>query len=322
MRTKTLITLLFALILSCGPLRAQEERTVRGLVADESGQFLSGATLKAEGIDTPFKTNKVGQFEIKIPFSSKTLTAFVDGYAPLTMDAAATFILFKMKVQKSDNTPSQAQQEALELARLKALKEARERAEQEKKEREQAENAAGGARGKDRGLLQSVELSYVWQPYSGKMVYTNSGVRPYSTLHPVQLTYAIGWKFNKMFSLTAGAGFLYNIVSLERTGDTPEAGLYGDTRPLRYDVPAFLNLRCHLFEDNVQPYFTLGGGIYALSLAPLMDLGVGVCFHLGGSLGLNIALSARNTPWPLFSESGFGGYPIRIVPAVTAGLSF
>ena len=125
-----------------------------------------------------------------------------------------------------------------------------------------------------------------------------------------------------MFTLMAGAGFLYNLTSLEREGDTVEAGLYGGKTPLRFDVPVFVNFRCHFTRAKIRPYISLSGGVYALSLAPLADLGAGVSFHLGGTAALNLALSARNTPWPLYSSAAFHGYPVRIVPAVTAGITF
>lgn len=76
-----LITLL--LLLGGGSLAAQELRTVRGMVAAPDGQVIPNATLKADGIDTSFKANRVGQFEIKIPFSCQKLTVYVDGYSPL-----------------------------------------------------------------------------------------------------------------------------------------------------------------------------------------------------------------------------------------------
>ena len=368
MHKKTLISLLTLLFLCTGLVRAQEMRTVRGLVSDENGQYLAGATLQADGIDTPFKTNKIGQFEIKLPYTCRTLTAYVDGYAPATMDATPNFILFKMKPQTAESAAApiaagsaaaaaaQADPQADELARLKAQreaerkaqeqarKEAQEQAKAEKLAQEKAKKEAQQqakaqkeaerqakkdvqkqaqekARGKG-SLAQQIDFSYAWQPYKGRIVYTNSGGRNYSTLHPLQLTYAIGWNFNEVFTLTAGAGFLFNLVSLERKADSPDAELYGGETPLRYDVPAFLNLRFHIPTKSVRPYFSLSGGIYALSLTPLIDLGIGIAVPLGGKVALNLAVSARNTPWPLYNESGFYGFPIRAVPAVTAGISF
>ena len=362
MRNKTLTSLLTLFFLCTGLIRAQEMRTVRGLVSDENGQYIAGATLKADGIDTPFQTNRIGQFDIKLPYTCRTLTAYVDGYAPATMDATPNFILFKMKRQTAESTAAplaagaaaaaQADPQADELARLKAQREAERQAQEQarkeaqeqakaqreaekqakieaqrqakaqKKAEKQAKKQAKAKKGTNGSLAQQIDFSYAWQPYEGRIVYTNSGGRNYAALHPLQLTYAIGWRFNAMFSLTAGAGFLYNLVSLERKGDFPDTELYGDAKPRSYDVPAFLNFRCHFTDTPVRPYVTLSGGIYALSLAPLMDLGLGVSFRLGGAAALNLAVSARNTPWPLYDESGFYGYPIRIVPAVTAGISF
>lgn len=360
---KYLFFCLILLLSGSARLNAQDLRTVRGLVSDENGQYIGGATLKADGVDTPFKTNRVGQFEIKIPFSSKTLTVYVDGYAPMTMDATASFVLFQMKPQSQGDAArdaalqeslaaaaaakasKEAQAEAERQAREQAEKQAREQA--EKQAREKAEKQAREKQTKEKepsrkpaqkargSLANQFDFSYAYQFSSARIIYENSGGRNYSALHPLQLTYAIGWRFNDNFTLTAGAGFLYNLVSLERKGDIPDPSLYSDCKLQRYDVPVFLNFRCHFTQASIQPYLTLSGGIYALSfigalerklpvtqMPLLMDLGVGVSFHLTGNLALNLAFSARNTPWPQFSETGFNGYPIRIVPAVTAGISF
>ena len=352
-------------LLMCGlSLAAQDMRTVRGMVSAPDGQVIPNATLKADGVDTPFKANRVGQFEIKVPFSCQKLTAYVDGYSPLTLDVVAGFLLFKMKpVSQSEEaaagiaasgaaatqagaTASQAQAgsaaaqgpaTAQDQAEREAL--AKANAEREQAEREKAEAKAKARQRSDaekgklmaerrkntfakKGLAQQVELAYAYQFYPGEIVYANSGSRPYAALHPLQLTYAIGWRFNPLFTLTGGVGCLFNIQSLERTGDRYESELYGNNTPRRFDVPVFVNARFHFLQNAVQPYISLTGGIYALSLAPLADLGVGAYFHLNGKLSLSLAVSARNTPWPLFTATGFEGYPFRIVPAVTAGIQF
>ena len=363
----------FVLLLCGGSLAAQDMRTVRGMVAAPDGHAIPNATLKADGVDTPFKANRVGQFEIRVPFSCQKLTAYVDGYAPLTLDISGNFLLFNMKpdapaesvapvaagsaaagaAQAGAVATAQEQAEKEALAREKAEREAREKAEREareKAEREAREKAeaeakakaqekakaeqeakakqsaqaqAGTQRFKERGLMHSFDFSYAYQFYSGQIVYVNSGIRNYSSLHPLQLTYSIGWRFNRMFSASGGVGFLFNCVSLERKGDRIETELYGDKTPRRFDIPVFVSGRCHFGNGLVLPYLTLSGGIYALSLAPLLDIGVGASFRLGGSLALNLAVSARNTPWPQYTRSGFEGYPFyRIVPAVTLGVSF
>lgn len=367
----------FGLLMGGLSLAAQDMRTVRGMVAAPDGQVIPNATLKADGIDTPFKANRVGQFEIKIPFSCQKLTAYVDGYTPLTLDVVAGYLLFKMKPvsQAEDNaaagaaaaggaatagqaaataqaggqsanqggstsTSSNAQAARQDQAEREAL--AKAKAEREQAEREKAETDAQSRQSKKvsnaekgkaayeqrkntfakKGLAQQVELSYAYQLYSGDIVYANSGARKYSALHPVQLTYAIGWRFNPLFTLTGGVGCLFNIQSLERTGDSYESELYGNNTPRRFDIPVFINARLHFLHSPVQPYVSLTGGIYALSLAPLADLGIGAYFHLNGKVSLTLAVSARNTPWPLFTGTGFEGYPFRIVPAITAGIQF
>lgn len=361
----------FVLLLCGGSLAAQDMRTVRGMVAAPDGHAIPNATLKADGVDTPFKANRVGQFEIRVPFSCQKLTAYVDGYAPLTLDISGNFLLFNMKpdapaesvapvaagsaaagaAQAGAVATAQEQAEKEALAREKAEREAREKAEAEAKAKAQAkakaeqEAKAGQAaknkdakskkaktapqtpgsksRYKERGLMHSFDFSYAYQFYSGQIVYVNSGIRNYSSLHPLQLTYSIGWRFNRMFSVSGGIGFLYNTVSLERNGDRIETELYGDKTPRRFDIPVFVSGRCHFGNGLVLPYLTLSSGIYAMSLAPLLDIGVGASFRLGGSLALNLAVSARNTPWPRYTRSGFEGYPFyRIVPAVTLGVSF
>ena len=371
---KRKIAYILTLLLLCGwSLGAQQLRMIRGLVATPDGQVIPNAILKADGVDKPFQAGRTGQFEIRVPFSCQKLTAYVDGYAPLTLEISSGYLLFKMKPDSAADAAApvvaggtaasaaqaalqaQAQTEKEALAREKAEREAREKAEAEAKAKAEqeakakaeaeAEAKAGQAaknkdaksqkaktapqtpgsksRYKESGLTHSVDFSYAYQPYSGQIVYVNSGIRNYSSLHPLQLTYSIGWRFNRMFSASGGVGFLFNCVSLERKGDRIETELYGDKLPRRFDIPIFVNGRCHFGNGLVLPYITLSGGIYALSLAPLLDIGVGASFRLGGSLALNLAVSARNTPWPQYTRSGFEGYPFyRIVPAVTLGVSF
>ena len=352
---KRKIAYILTLLLLCGwSLGAQQLRTIRGLVATPDGQVIPNAILKADGVDKPFQAGRTGQFEIRVPFSCQKLTAYVDGYAPLTLEISSGYLLFKMKPDSPADaaapvvaggtaasaaqaaSQAQAQTEKEALAREKAEREAREKAEaeakakaqakakaeQEVKAKQSAQAQAGTQRFKESGLTHSVDFSYAYQPYSGQIVYVNSGIRNYSSLHPLQLTYSIGWRFNRMFSVSGGIGFLYNTVSLERNGDRIETELYGDKTPRRFDIPVFVNGRCHFGNGLVLPYLTLSGGIYAMSLAPLLDVGVGASFRLGGSLALNLAVSARNTPWPLYTRSGSEGYPFRIVPAVTLGVSF
>ena len=353
---KRKIAYILTLLLLCGwSLGAQQLRTLRGLVATPDGQVIPNAILKADGIDEPFQAGRTGQFEIRVPFSCQKLTAYVDGYAPLTLEISSGYLLFKMKPDSPADaaapvvaggtaasaaqaaSQAQAQTEKEALAREKAEREAREKAEaeakakaqakakaeQEVKAKQSAQAQAGTQRFKERGLMHSFDFSYAYQFYSGQIVYVNSGIRNYSSLHPLQLTYSIGWRFNRMFSVSGGIGFLYNTVSLERNGDRIETELYGDKTPRRFDIPVFVNGRCHFGNGLVLPYLTLSGGIYAMSLAPLLDVGVGASFRLGGSLALNLAVSARNTPWPQYTRSGFEGYPFsRIVPAVTLGVSF
>lgn len=407
------LSLFLILLTGIVDMSAQDLRTIRGLVADENGQAIGAATLKVEGLETPFKTNRIGQFTIRIPFGSRSVTAYVDGYTSVTLDATAGFLLFKMKPQAPDDaatqaraereaaalaaaasgsvaavpagtaaaqqaplaqpeqarqstqaqpqaqpqqeaqqrprqsaqaqpqqaqqpqqqTPQQPQQQApqqpqQQQAKQQPQQQAQPQAEQQPKPqqpqaKQQTKQARqSGPRSKESGLAHSFDFSYAYQLYGGQIVYTDSGVRKYSNLHPLQATYSIGWRFNRMFTLMAGAGFLYNLTSLEREGDTVEAGLYGGKTPLRFDVPVFINFRCHFTRAKIRPYISLSGGVYALSLAPLADLGAGVSFHLGGTAALNLALSARNTPWPQYSSAAFHGYPVRIVPAVTAGITF
>ena len=413
------LSLFLILLTGIVDMSAQDLRTIRGLVADENGQAIGAATLKVEGLETPFKTNRIGQFTIRIPFGSRSVTAYVDGYTSVTLDATAGFLLFKMKPQAPDDAATQAraereaaalaaaasgsvaavpagtaaaqqappaqpeqarqstqaqpqarpQQEAQQQPQQSAQKQPQQAQQpqqqapqqpqqqqakqQPQQQQPQAAAASGsvaaqqvqqaaqpqqqaqpqakqqtkqarqsGPRSKESGLAHSFDFSYAYQLYGGQIVYTDSGVRKYSNLHPLQATYSIGWRFNRMFTLMAGAGFLYNLTSLEREGDTVEAGLYGGKTPLRFDVPVFVNFRCHFTRAKIRPYISLSGGVYALSLAPLADLGAGVSFHLGGTAALNLALSARNTPWPLYSSAAFHGYPVRIVPAVTAGIPF
>lgn len=75
---------------------AQNLRTVRGLVADDKGRPMAGVTLKAQGSDEQFQSDRMGRFEFKLPFSCTKLTAYKDGFPPTTVDISSSFTLIRI----------------------------------------------------------------------------------------------------------------------------------------------------------------------------------------------------------------------------------
>jgi TonB-dependent starch-binding outer membrane protein SusC len=70
---RKLFTLLAAVVLLCGQLAAQTNRTITGKVTDDKGSPLAGVTVTAVGSDRRAQTDDAGNFSISIPEKVKSL---------------------------------------------------------------------------------------------------------------------------------------------------------------------------------------------------------------------------------------------------------
>lgn len=332
--------LLLAIFLSAAllPLHAQNLRTVKGLVADESGLPVSGAVLKVNGVDGEFTSDRMGRFEFKVPLSSTTITAFKDGYPSASVEIAGTYVLVRLlknvpsapvavkPVTKPVETEPAAPKDTVKKDTVKKDKEKKDKEKKEKStaetSREKTKTSPKSAKiSDDAGFACSIDLSYAYNFRHSMITHTNVGEQPYGTFHPLELTAGFGYRFNKTFTLLAGGGFMYNLVTPDRL-DSIDESTYPGISVRKWDIPAFLALKVSFCNGTVRPLLLAQGGIYAMSLAPYAELGAGIGIRTGGTTSLNILFSAKNNPWQYFTVTSYKGYPFSVAPSVKIGFSF
>lgn len=137
------------------------------------------------------------------------------------------------------------------------------------------------------------------------------------------MTYSIGYRINYLFAVSAGAGVLYDVRNISIKNDSFASGYYPDFKLKQIDVPAFVKADLFMARGKVQPLLSVSGGLYVLSMTPLVDGGLGCSVRVSKSTAINILASVRTTPWPYFYEhSKSAGYKMALTPGVKLGISF
>ena len=245
-----------------------------------------------------------------------------------------------MAAERKAAQEAAAQARAEELARLaeekRAAREAAAIAKAEKEAERKAAINAYNAKYKNKGIVHALEFSYVL--YTGDpsvgydVVYKNLGYRNYGSLHPVELKYTLGYRFNNWFSLGVGTGVQYQLGNLYAYGDEFDP-LYRETEKYTpINIPVFLNARLYMSRGKYQPMLSLSGGVYApLMLIPLFDAGAGLNVRLSKSGNMYFLVSVCSTPSGHFiegeSEDGYGTtncyvHHWRIDPSFKLGFTF
>lgn len=206
---------------------------------------------------------------------------------------------------------------AEEEARLAAEEEARLAAERaaaeakaERLAKRKAIDDAYNAKYKNKGLIHALELSYLCRcdiPEHWDVVYKNLGYRYYGFVHPVQLTYTLGYRFNNWFALGIGTGIQYQLVNLCTYGDvfSPIYSNAQDYTPI--NIPVFVNARAYMSRGKYQPLLSLSGGVYAPYMEPLVDIGAGANIRLSRTGGMYFIVSLISRPYGCFVEHMYQG---------------
>lgn len=243
---------------------------------------------------------------------------------------------FRLAAEKKAAQESAAQARSEESSRLaeekRAAREAASIAKAEKVADRKAAIDAYNAKYKNKGLVHTLELSYVLytgDPSEGyDVLYENFDRLKYRSLHPVELKYTFGYRFNNWFSLGLGAGVHYQLVNLYTYGDK-FAPIYRGTEKYYtpINIPVFLNTRLYMSRGKFQPMLSLSGGVYVPLLLtpgvtakllqensfrhmiyPLLDVGAGLNVRLGKSSNMYFLVSVGTTPFGSFIEEEPEGY--------------
>ncbi|MCQ2184954.1 MAG: carboxypeptidase-like regulatory domain-containing protein [Bacteroidales bacterium] len=314
---------------------AQNVRSVRGVVVDAGGRALPAVTLKVDGCQDEFKTDRLGRFEIQVPYDSRYITASLGGYVSSTSDLSGSFVIVRIQPVASS---SQSVQVAVSTATATTVvtmpvssgtqmgvSEVPEASGEQVSRQEPVQDGVLGVRKQskylEKGFYNSFDLSYSWSFNQGCVTHSNIGVRYYTTLHPVEIAYNLGYKFSDFFTLYAGAGFSYNLRYVDWC-DTVESSLYPDFKSQPWDIPVHLGMRFSFCYGAVRPFLMLQGGMYVMNVVPDFEAGAGVSFLTGRRSGFNLVISGRNVVWPHFSAFVYKGFPLTIAPTVKIGYNF
>lgn len=240
--------------------------------------------------------------------------------------------------QEAEKAKAEAQARAEEQARIQAEKEEQARIAAEKAKAEAEAKAAEtrrireakvlerkrlddeyGKKFRNKGIVNTLELSYGYQAAKGEVIYTNLGYYEYANLSPVSADYMIGYRFNRSFTLSAGAGFCYSLSNLRTIGDTFDEATYGQPTYSSYDVPVYLNGRAYFGRGKVQPMVSVSVGWYLMSNTLMADAGVGCAFRFARMFNMYVLASVRTTPWPSFQGPSWEGYKPAVTPELRIG---
>ena len=220
----------------------------------------------------------------------------------------------RIQAEEAARKEEEAKARAEEWARIKAEKE-RLAAERKQKDAEYSSSF------QNKGLSHSVSISYAYELNQGIIIYHYSGQRSYGALHPIEADYTMSYKVNRLFSIGAGVGCLYNAKSITIVGDE-FASTYPDSfQEKRLDVPVFATARISFLRTSLRPFVSLTGGWYLLSSTPKGNAGIGCEYRVGKRFSMDVQGQLSMVPWPVFG-SGTAQYQMVMAPGISLGVGF
>lgn len=312
---------------------AQSGRFVNGVVFDENDSPMAGVMVGAKGGSEGVVTGPDGQFKLTVSAYTKYLTAQAEGYFTQSAEIDGSYIVFRMRINRKYAEQKAAAEEAAAKAKAEAAAEEQARIEAEKKAAaeaaaakakaeeqarlaaEKASSAVSESKNEDKpskatetgdrvsGLINKIELNYgIGLGGVEDVVFQNYGYRQFKSLNPVEARYSIGYRFNDYFSLSAGAGFLYETKSLAAVGDIFDEDIYGanvNDEYSSFSVPVFLNTDIFLTKTKCQPMLSFSGGVYLSS--PFSDMSRGLSYLADGGIGCNYRFDGKRSFYVLAS---------------------
>lgn len=166
-----------------------------------------------------------------------------------------------------------------------------------------------------KGLINSFELSYNAQFASDRYVSLQDiGNYPYSTVHPIEFNYLIGYRFCNWVSLSFGTGIVCDMVNLRTLDYAMNSINYSGPTYSTLRIPVFLNVKTYMTDTKIQPMASLSVGGTSPSVVDFLDLenwtlsaelGVGCNVRTGNRGNLYFLLSAKMMPMPYFETYSF-----------------
>lgn len=154
------------------------------------------------------------------------------------------------------------------------------------------------------GFVNSFDFKYSLPLKSSQIVYKNMGIRNYKSLHPIEFTYSLGYRYSNWVSISVGTGITHETVDLRDIGDE-FADYYYDNNVneiVNYStnaVPIFANSKLYLSRGKYQPMMSISAGLYVVPKIKgllLCDFGFGVNYRITRVLNCYAMLSVGTTP--------------------------
>lgn len=343
----------FAFVLIAAAAMAQTKQIIRGSVFDSQHRPLQGVSVIIEESGESTTTAKDGSFTLTASRIDRNIRAVLPGYFVQSLEIDCNYIVFNLKKDKDyssllaseniynaiklaeDISSGKTSVQIDELSRL-AAELARHNSYSanqislEKRKIKEGKKAAYretvvnfDSKFRNRGLIHTIEMSYGYQFMTGTASYVNAGVRNYGDRIPLQASYAIGYSFGYLGSLSFGIGVLYDVRKTLLSGDQLLPG-HGEFKEKNVDIPIFLNGKMYFTPTRVQPMISVSGGIYALSATPLLDAGLGVNVKMDHRSSVYLLANFSFTPWPFLGPLTYStdpdGWNYRYVKAPTLGV--
>ena len=156
------------------------------------------------------------------------------------------------------------------------------------------------------GFINNFELGYGHHVGVNRIIYENVGVREYRTLHPIEFTYTIGYKFYNGIFCGLGSGVTLDLVDLRKYGDRLDPYYTQEEKSAivnysKVSLPIFANFKYYLTKSVFQPMVSASMGMY-ISLPSgarnmlLWDLGVGCNYRIDRKKGAYLMFSIGGVP--------------------------
>lgn len=243
---------------------AQNQRLVKGLVQDEDGFGLVGASITSPGETATAVTGQGGAFEIRVSPYAKKIVATHEGYLSGEAEIDGSMIILRLKVDKKyAEKKAKADAEAARAAKAEAERLAKEQAKANKAKEQSKTTIATSV-----DVLQDAALKDKSSRKAEKIVREFSrrttGYEQYLDLSlrtggftTGGLNYIGGYRFNQHLFLGVGAGLdLYLNDGLE-TECFYSGGVSVEDQPEGITFPLYVNLRVNFSKKRWSPYVSI-----------------------------------------------------------------
>lgn len=260
---------------------AQNERAIKGAVYNEDNVPIANASIRAAG--NKFSVNADGSFAITVPSNIREITAYAEGYHPLTLEIEGLYLIFSLKVNKEYLVAKEMERQAAEqrAAEEAAAKEkariAAEKAAAAKAKRELRAQIAEERKTRTSGFASVADFSFA----IGDEMY--AGVE-----------YIAGYRINNHYfvGLGVGANLGFGIEN-----STLCLGEYGKLSRGDYYFPAFAHFRANIINGRYSPYAALSAGVnLGMPQTLFLDLVKTKYNTLGAFINPQVGVSYRFTP--------------------------